>query len=68
MINSCAQNECEERFKKIEERLRRGNLKFAELGIKLDNLVSAQRLLTKAIWGLASSIIIALFSFVLGKI
>ena len=68
MINSCAQNECEERFKKIEERLRRGNLKFTELGIKLDNLVSAQRLLTKAIWGLASSIIIALFSFVLGKI
>lgn len=68
MINSCAQNECEERFEKIEERLRRGNLKFTELGIKLDNLVSAQRLLTKAIWGLASSIIIALFSFVLGKI
>lgn len=68
MIKPCALPACEERFEKIEEQLHKGDMKFTELGTKLDNLISAQKMLTKALWGLASSIIVALCSFVLGKI
>lgn len=68
MNKICDDIACMERFEKIEEQLHKGDVKFTELGIKLDNLVAAQKMLTKALWGLASSIIIAFISFALGKI
>ena len=68
MITSCETPECEKRFEKIEEKLHRGDMKFTELGIKLDSLINVQKTLTKALWGLATAIIAALCSFVLGKI
>ena len=61
MNKICDDIACMERFEKIEEQLHKGDVKFTELGIKLDNLVAA-------LWGLASSIIIAFISFALGKI
>ena len=64
----CENEYCEKKFEEIEKRLHAGDHKFTELGIKIDNLVSSQRTLTKALWGLASAIIVALISFVLGKI
>ena len=59
---------CAKKFEEIECRLHAGDNKFTALGIKLDNLVASQKTLTKALWGLSSSIIVALISFVLGKI
>lgn len=53
---------------KIESQLHKGDVKFTELKAKLDNLIASQKMLTKALWGLASAIIVALFSFVLDKI
>jgi len=59
---------CAKKFEEIENRLHAGDNKFTALGIKIDNLVSSQKTLTKALWGLSSSIIVALFGFVLEKI
>ncbi len=64
----CENEKCEKRFEVIEEQLHRGDKKFVELAVRLDDLIGAQKTLTKALWGLASSIIVALVSFVLGKI
>ena len=69
MTNSDCINEiCAKRFEEIENRLHAGDNKFTALGIKIDNLISSQKTLTKALWGLASSIIVALLGFVLEKI
>ncbi len=67
-MQSCENSLCEERFLKIEEQLHRGDMKFTELAVKIDNLVSVQKTLTKALWGLASAILVSLFGFALGKI
>ena len=68
MMKPCENLACEERFLKIESQLHKGDVKFTELKAKLDNLIASQKMLTKALWGLASAIIVALFSFVLDKI
>ena len=60
--------ECEEKFKEIDMKLNEGDKKFIEIGCKIDNLISSQNTLTKALWGLAVSVFIALIGFVLGKI
>lgn len=64
----CENEKCEKRFNEIEEQLHRGDKKFVELAIRLEDLVGAQKTLTKALWGLASAIIVTLVGFVLGKI
>ena len=68
MLCECEKEKCEKRFNEIEEQLHKGDKKFVELAIRLDDLIGAQKTLTKALWGLATSIIAALVSFVLGKI
>ena len=60
--------ECEEKFKEIEMKLNTGDKKFVEIGCKIDNLIASQNTLTKALWGLAVSVFVALISFTLGKI
>lgn len=67
-MNNCPNEECAKKFEEIEERLHAGDNKFTELRIKLEDLIASQKTLTKALWGLACSIVVALFSFVLGKI
>ena len=64
----CKTEVCEKRFSDIESRLNAGDRKFVELGCKIDSLISSQSTLTKALWGLAVSIFMALMSFVLGRI
>ena len=64
------ENECKERFEKVERRLDKGDGVIKEYGTdiavlqtNMDNLTKSLSGLTKALWGMCGTIITALFGF-----